>query len=238
MKEQRRTPESAGPRRAGSDSGAGMAAVEEPGGGARGRRPRRAADQPRPGLLPGPRRDQARPRRLLPVGGRRHRQRAVRAAVHAAPLPHRRDRREGAPEARPGRRAAVAGDRAAALPPLEPHRRRALRHRARAACIWAVQMSTVEFHPWNSRRADTEKPDEWRIDLDPGDRSATTPRSAGSRTSPTRSSTSSARSAGRRPAAATACTSTCGSGPTTASRTYDGRRWRSRARSSGGRPTT
>lgn len=33
--------------------------------------------------------------------------------------------------------------------------------------IWAVQMSTVEFHPWNSRRADTEKPDEWRIDLDP-----------------------------------------------------------------------
>lgn len=34
--------------------------------------------------------------------------------------------------------------------------------------IWAVQMSTVEFHPWNSRRGDTEKPDEWRIDLDPG----------------------------------------------------------------------
>ena len=33
--------------------------------------------------------------------------------------------------------------------------------------IWAVQMSTVEFHPWNSRRADTESPDEWRIDLDP-----------------------------------------------------------------------
>ena len=36
------------------------------------------------------------------------------------------------------------------------------------AVIWAVQMSTVEFHPWNSRRDDTEKPDEWRIDLDPG----------------------------------------------------------------------
>jgi DNA ligase D len=35
------------------------------------------------------------------------------------------------------------------------------------AVIWAVQMSTVEFHPWNSRRSDTEKPDEWRIDLDP-----------------------------------------------------------------------
>ncbi|NYD58862.1 DNA ligase D [Nocardioides marinisabuli] len=37
-----------------------------------------------------------------------------------------------------------------------------------APVIWAVQMSTVEFHPWNSRRGDTEKPDEWRIDLDPG----------------------------------------------------------------------
>jgi DNA ligase D len=37
-----------------------------------------------------------------------------------------------------------------------------------AAVIWAVQMSTVEFHPWNSRRDDPEKPDEWRIDLDPG----------------------------------------------------------------------
>jgi DNA ligase D len=36
-----------------------------------------------------------------------------------------------------------------------------------AAVIWAVQMSTVEFHPWNSRRADVEQPDEWRIDLDP-----------------------------------------------------------------------
>src|SRR6476661_2928551 len=33
--------------------------------------------------------------------------------------------------------------------------------------IWAVQMSTVEFHPWNSRRDDVESPDEWRIDLDP-----------------------------------------------------------------------
>lgn len=37
-----------------------------------------------------------------------------------------------------------------------------------ASVIWSVQMSCVEFHPWNSRRADTERPDEWRIDLDPG----------------------------------------------------------------------
>jgi DNA ligase D len=36
-----------------------------------------------------------------------------------------------------------------------------------ADVIWAVQMSTVEFHPWNSRRMNVEMPDEWRIDLDP-----------------------------------------------------------------------
>ncbi len=39
--------------------------------------------------------------------------------------------------------------------------------RSAADVIWAVQMSTVEFHPWNSRRFDVERPDEWRIDLDP-----------------------------------------------------------------------
>jgi len=38
----------------------------------------------------------------------------------------------------------------------------------RAQVAWAVQMSTVEFHPWNSRRGHVEEPDEWRIDLDPG----------------------------------------------------------------------
>jgi DNA ligase D len=36
-----------------------------------------------------------------------------------------------------------------------------------ASVVWAVQMSTVEFHPWNSRRSDVERPDEWRIDIDP-----------------------------------------------------------------------
>jgi DNA ligase D len=33
--------------------------------------------------------------------------------------------------------------------------------------VWAVQMSTVEFHPWHTRRGEVEKPDELRIDLDP-----------------------------------------------------------------------
>lgn len=36
-----------------------------------------------------------------------------------------------------------------------------------AEIIWAVQMSTVELHPWNVRRDDVDRPDEWRIDLDP-----------------------------------------------------------------------
>jgi DNA ligase D len=33
--------------------------------------------------------------------------------------------------------------------------------------VWAVQMSTVEFHPWHTRRGAVEMPDELRIDLDP-----------------------------------------------------------------------
>jgi DNA ligase D len=32
---------------------------------------------------------------------------------------------------------------------------------------WAVQMSTVEFHPWHTRKFAVEMPDELRIDLDP-----------------------------------------------------------------------
>jgi DNA ligase D len=36
-----------------------------------------------------------------------------------------------------------------------------------ADVVWAVQMSTVEFHPWHTRRGAVENPDELRIDLDP-----------------------------------------------------------------------
>ncbi|MFD5040213.1 non-homologous end-joining DNA ligase [Streptomyces sp. NPDC058377] len=35
------------------------------------------------------------------------------------------------------------------------------------AILWAVNLGTLTFHPWPVRRADTDHPDELRIDLDP-----------------------------------------------------------------------
>jgi DNA ligase D len=36
-----------------------------------------------------------------------------------------------------------------------------------AHVAWAANLGTLDFHPWPSRRADVEHPDELRIDLDP-----------------------------------------------------------------------
>jgi DNA ligase D len=36
-----------------------------------------------------------------------------------------------------------------------------------AHVIWAVNLATLDFHPWTSRRAHVEQPDELRIDIDP-----------------------------------------------------------------------
>lgn len=36
-----------------------------------------------------------------------------------------------------------------------------------AHVMWAATQGTLDFHPWPSRRADTEHPDELRVDLDP-----------------------------------------------------------------------
>ena len=113
------------------------------------------------------------------------------------------------------------------------------------ACLRAIGLSQAQVpwqtslaaFAWNSRKADVEKPDEWRIDLDPGPECdfATV---RGSLTSPTRCSTTSARPAGPRPAAVAACTSMSASARTTASPTCAGPRSPSRVRSSGACPRT
>jgi len=36
-----------------------------------------------------------------------------------------------------------------------------------ATAVWAVQMNTLTFHPWPVQTADTDRPDELRLDLDP-----------------------------------------------------------------------
>jgi len=36
-----------------------------------------------------------------------------------------------------------------------------------AHVAWAANLGTLDFHPWPSRRADTDHPDELRVDLDP-----------------------------------------------------------------------
>jgi DNA ligase D len=36
-----------------------------------------------------------------------------------------------------------------------------------AQVAWAANLAVVDFHPWPSRRRDTERPDELRIDIDP-----------------------------------------------------------------------
>ena len=43
----------------------------------------------------------------------------------------------------------------------------ALRVLSEADVVWAANLGTVTFHPWHARCADTEHPDELRIDLDP-----------------------------------------------------------------------
>lgn len=36
-----------------------------------------------------------------------------------------------------------------------------------AHVVWAANLATIDFHPWPSRRPDTEHPDELRVDIDP-----------------------------------------------------------------------
>ena len=36
-----------------------------------------------------------------------------------------------------------------------------------AQVVWAANLAVIDFHPWPSRRADVDRPDELRIDVDP-----------------------------------------------------------------------
>ena len=87
-------------------------------------------------------------------------------AVHASPISGGRRRREDLPEATAQRRAGVGRD---GVEVSFPSGRTAdeLCVTELASVVWAVQMSTVEFHPWHTRRPEVEMPDELRIDLDP-----------------------------------------------------------------------
>jgi DNA primase len=75
-----------------------------------------------------------------------------------------------------------------------------------AQVAWAANLAVVDFHPWPSRRRDTEHPDELRIDIDP--------------------------SAGPRPPAAVGSTSSAASSRGGSSRSSGAPRSRSPARSS------
>ena len=101
-----------------------------------------------------------------------------------------------------------------------------------ASVVWAVQMSTVEFHPWHTRRAAVEKPDELRIDLDPGPGSGVRRGQAGRRDRARTCSPTSAPRAGRRRPARRACTSTSASSRSSASARCAAQRSPSPARSS------
>src|SRR5208337_381531 len=106
-----------------------------------------------------------------------------------------------------------------------------------ASVVWAVQMSTVEFHPWNSRRADVERPMSGASTWIPC-RAASSPPCAGSPASCTRYSANSELPGGPRPRAARACTSTSGSSHGGALPSCDGPRTPSPARSNAARRTT
>ena len=107
-----------------------------------------------------------------------------------------------------------------------------------AQVVWGANLAVIDFHPWPSRRADVDRPDELRIDVDPqpGTTFADGKRVAGDRARGARRDrlhglAEDLRQPGdphRRPDRAAA-----GSSPSCAAA-----RSRSRARSSGARPTS
>ena len=80
-----------------------------------------------------------------------------------------------------------------------------------AQVAWAANLGTIDFHPWPSRRAHVDNPDELRIDVDPQPGTDFGRREAGRGLSSGRCWTRSATSAGRRRRATAASTSPAGS---------------------------
>ena len=106
-----------------------------------------------------------------------------------------------------------------------------------SAIVWAAQMGTITLHPWQVRCADTEHPDELRIDLDPQPGTGFKEASAIAVDvlKPLLDELGPGRLSRRRPAAG-ACMCFCGSRPTGISSPCAGPVSRWPARSSGGRP--
>ena len=106
-----------------------------------------------------------------------------------------------------------------------------------AHLVWAVNLGVIDFNPWPCRRADLDHPDELRVDLDPGPgvgwddvrRVALVARDVltehGLRGYPKTSGSKGIH------------VNWCGSRPTGSSSRCGARRWRSRGRSRGARPT-
>ena len=135
-------------------------------GGARARRARGPALQPRQGAVRRARRDQARPRRLL-----RARPRAAAAddgrapGAHAAlPATARADRRSSRSASR---RTRPSGCETTTVTTVNGTPSRALVIADLAHVVWAVNLGCLGFHVWPYRAADPEHCDELRLDLDP-----------------------------------------------------------------------
>ena len=159
--------------------------------------------------------DEARPRRVLPLGRRRHRPRAPRPAdVPQAPSGRCRLRAD-LPEARSRESPGLGRDRARDVS-VGAARRRALRDRGRAGDVGG-EPRHARLPPLARAAADVDHPDELRIDIDPQPGTGFNARSRWLR-SCGKCSARSATRAGRRRRATAASTSPAGSSRTGTSR--------------------
>ena len=116
--------------------------------------------------FPEPGHHEARGRGVLPRGRRRRcsaccanarpTSSATRTASTGEPFYSKRLPKGAPPYTQTARVTFPSGRTADAFCPTEP-----------AVLLWAANMGTFDFHPWPVRRADPDRPDELRIDLDP-----------------------------------------------------------------------